>query len=62
MHDKPVVLLDPVDFYAPLLDWLRELSTTGFVARRSLDRLLITRSVADAVELATAREGLATGR
>ncbi|MBR7192963.1 TIGR00730 family Rossman fold protein [Gordonia hongkongensis] len=62
MHDKPVVLLDPVDFYAPLLDWLRELSTTGFVARRSLDRLLITRSVADAVELATARKGLATGR
>lgn len=53
MHDKPVVLLDPFDFYAPLLTWLRELSTTGFVSQRSLDRLLVTSSVAGALELAT---------
>ncbi|SDU45998.1 TIGR00730 family Rossman fold protein [Gordonia westfalica] len=55
MHDKPVVLLDPFDFYAPLLNWLRELSTTGFVSQRSLDRLLVTASVDEAIELATQR-------
>ncbi|KAF0969157.1 MULTISPECIES: TIGR00730 family Rossman fold protein [Gordonia] len=55
MHDKPVVLLDPFDFYAPLLGWLRELSTTGFVSRRSLDRLLVTASIDEAIELATQR-------
>ncbi len=55
MHDKPVVLLDPFDFYAPLLDWLRELSTTGFVAQRSLDRLQVTDTVSEAVRYATSR-------
>lgn len=55
MHTKPVVLLDPVDFYAPLLDWLDDLSGRGFVSRRALDRLLLARSVPTAIELATAR-------
>ncbi|MEO9327311.1 LOG family protein [Gordonia aurantiaca] len=55
MHDKPVVLLDPFDFYAPLLTWLRELSTTGFVSQRSLDRLLVTSSIDEALKLATQR-------
>ncbi|MBD0859735.1 TIGR00730 family Rossman fold protein [Gordonia sp. zg691] len=62
MHDKPVILLDPFDFYAPLLRWLRELSTTGFVSQRSLDRLLVTASVAEALELTTHPEGFTTGR
>ncbi|GAB99360.1 hypothetical protein GONAM_09_00050 [Gordonia namibiensis NBRC 108229] len=62
MHEKPVVLLDPFDFYAPLLGWLRELSTTGFVSQRSLDRLLVTASVGEAIELATQRWELPTGR
>ena len=38
MHDKPVILLDPFDFYAPLRTWLEDLAGQGFVARRSLDR------------------------
>ena len=51
MHDKPVVLLDPFDFYAPLLTWLRDLQGQGFVGARALSRLLITESVAGALEL-----------
>ncbi|MDL9935668.1 TIGR00730 family Rossman fold protein [Gordonia sp. ABSL1-1] len=51
MHDKPVVLLDPFDFYAPLRGWLEDLSTRGFVSRRSLDRLLVVGSVDAALAL-----------
>ncbi|NED67022.1 TIGR00730 family Rossman fold protein, partial [Streptomyces sp. SID10244] len=29
MHDKPVVLLDPFEFYAPLLGWLSDLRGQG---------------------------------
>lgn len=55
MHDKPVVLLDPVGFYAPLLSWLDDLSGRGFVTRAALDRLLIAETVPRAIELATGR-------
>ncbi|MFT4124904.1 MAG: TIGR00730 family Rossman fold protein [Gordonia sp. (in: high G+C Gram-positive bacteria)] len=54
MHDKPVVLLDPTDFYAPLLTWLRELVDQGFVKQDALDRLLVARTVDEAVDLAGA--------
>ncbi|MEE3852742.1 TIGR00730 family Rossman fold protein [Gordonia sp. LSe1-13] len=55
MHSKPVVLLDHLDFYAPLLGWLDDLAARGFVSRRSLDRLLVADSVPKAIEFATAR-------
>ncbi|GAB20867.1 hypothetical protein GOEFS_132_00980 [Gordonia effusa NBRC 100432] len=55
MHDKPVVLLDVDDFYAPLLDWLENLRRRGFVQERALNRLLIAKTVTDAITLATAR-------
>ena len=55
MHDKPVVLLDPEGFYAPLLDWLTARLRDGFVSRRAMDRLLVTDSVVGALELATGR-------
>ncbi|MGB6182429.1 MAG: TIGR00730 family Rossman fold protein [Rhodococcus sp. (in: high G+C Gram-positive bacteria)] len=45
MHDKPVVLLDPAGHFAPMLDWLRSLVTTGFVSTRALDRLVVTHDV-----------------
>ena len=51
MHAKPVVLLVPFDFYATLLTWLRDLQGQGFVGARALSRLLITESVAGALEL-----------
>jgi uncharacterized protein (TIGR00730 family) len=49
MHDKPVVLLDPGGHYDPLLDWLRALTGTGFVSSTALDRLVVTKTVRDAL-------------
>lgn len=49
MHDKPVVLLDPTDHYAGLLQWLDGLSATGFVQQRALDKLIRTATIADAL-------------
>ncbi|MCK0519506.1 TIGR00730 family Rossman fold protein [Williamsia sp. DF01-3] len=49
MHDKPVVLLDPGGHYDPLVRWLRDLTTTGFVSTHALDRLVVTKSVRDAL-------------
>jgi uncharacterized protein (TIGR00730 family) len=49
MHDKPVVLLDPVGHYAPMLQWLHELTGTGFVSASALDRLVVTKSVREAL-------------
>jgi uncharacterized protein (TIGR00730 family) len=39
MHAKPVVVLDPDGFYAPLWQWLEQLVGTGFVRRAALDLL-----------------------
>lgn len=55
MHAKPVILLDPIDFYLPLLTWLQGLVPAGFVAARSLERLLTADSVEGAIALATGR-------
>lgn len=59
LHAKPVVVLDPDGFYAPLWAWLRDLSERGFVRPAALDALLLTRTVADAV--AAAETGRAPG-
>jgi uncharacterized protein (TIGR00730 family) len=32
MHEKPLVMLDPIGHYEGLLTWLRELAKTGYVA------------------------------
>lgn len=45
MHAKPVVVLDPTGFYAPLWSWLSDLSTQGFVRRTALDTLLLAGTV-----------------
>jgi uncharacterized protein (TIGR00730 family) len=39
MHAKPVVVLDPDGFYAPLWQWLEQLVGTGFVRQPALDLL-----------------------
>ncbi|HZB51403.1 MAG TPA: TIGR00730 family Rossman fold protein [Mycobacteriales bacterium] len=49
MHAKPVVVLDPDDFYAPLWAWLEDLVARGFVRRAALDSLLLVRTVPDAL-------------
>ncbi|MCQ4119843.1 LOG family protein [Rhodococcus tibetensis] len=50
MHDKPVVLLDPVGHYTGLLEWLDSLRGGGFVAQRALDRLLVRTDVEAALD------------
>jgi uncharacterized protein (TIGR00730 family) len=39
MHPKPVIVLDPFEFYAPLWTWLDALCDKGFVRRAALDKL-----------------------
>ena len=48
MHDKPLVLLDPLGHYDGLRRWLDSLVPAGYVAQGALDRL----AVADDVEAA----------
>ncbi|MFC4605639.1 TIGR00730 family Rossman fold protein [Rhodococcus kronopolitis] len=50
MHDKPVVLLDPVGHYTGLLSWLDGLTAGGFVQQRALDSLLVTDDIATALD------------
>lgn len=39
MHDKPVIVLDPDGFYAPLWTYLESLRERGFVRQQALDVL-----------------------
>jgi uncharacterized protein (TIGR00730 family) len=48
MHAKPVVVLDPDDFYAPLWAWLEDLRKRGFVRQSALDALVRATTVDDA--------------
>ena len=52
MHAKPVVVLDPDDFYAPLWTWLDSLTERGFVRRSALDSLVLARTVPAALTAA----------
>ncbi|SOD75110.1 hypothetical protein SAMN05892883_4315 [Jatrophihabitans sp. GAS493] len=51
MHAKPVLVLDPDDFYAPLWRYLDELIGRGFIRPSALDSLWRVKSVADAFAL-----------
>ncbi|MFM1723688.1 MULTISPECIES: TIGR00730 family Rossman fold protein [Rhodococcus] len=50
MHEKPVVMLDPVDHFGGLLHWLDGLKAQGFVAQRALDGLIVTGDVEAALD------------
>ena len=50
MHRKPVVVLDPDDHYAGLLEWTRELASRGFASQAALDFLVVTRTVDEALD------------
>lgn len=54
LHDKPVVLLDPFGHYAGLLEWVRGLREAGFVEQAALDRLVVARDVAAALDACVA--------
>ena len=41
MHSKPIVMLDPFGHYGGLLDWLRGLVESGYVAEDALGRLIV---------------------
>lgn len=49
MHDKPVVLLDPIGHYDGLLAWLHGLLDGGYVAQQALDRLVVVTDVESAL-------------
>ncbi|QCQ90304.1 TIGR00730 family Rossman fold protein [Rhodococcus sp. SGAir0479] len=53
MHAKPVVMLDPVDHFAGLLQWLEGLKAQGFVAQRALDGLVVTDDIEAALDACT---------
>src|SRR4051812_33726852 len=48
MHDKPVVVLDPDGFYAPLWSYLYDLRARGFVRASALESLPRATSVEEA--------------
>lgn len=52
-HRKPIVLLDPDDFYTGLLSWLEVLALTRFVQPAALDSIAVVGSVTAAVDAAT---------
>ena len=57
MHQKPVVILDPVGHYAGLLAWLDGLERTGYVSRGALERLVVTGDVAAALDACAPAHG-----
>ena len=53
MHTKPVVILDPDDHYAGLLEWCRELAGRGFTSQAAIDALVVARTVDEALDACT---------
>lgn len=51
MHDKPVIVLDPVGFYEPLWGYLEALRDKGFVRQAALDLLHRVSTVEAAFEV-----------
>jgi uncharacterized protein (TIGR00730 family) len=55
MHPKPVIVLDPFEFYAPLWAFLDDLRDQGFVRQKALDGLHRVDSVDAAFAVLTDR-------
>jgi uncharacterized protein (TIGR00730 family) len=53
MHDKPVIVLDPDGFYAPLWEFLDRIRGDGFVRAEALAQLHRTTSVDEAFAVIT---------
>ena len=49
-HHKPVVLFDPIGFYAPLLEWVRGMAPSGLVSPDALDSLVVCRELEHALD------------
>lgn len=50
LHDKPIVLLDPVGHYEGLWTWLCELLDSGYVSQVAMDRLVLVDKVSAALD------------
>jgi len=57
LHRKPIVLVDPDDFYAGLMTWLGRLADTEFVRRAALAQVTVVGSVAAALDAVEAGLG-----
>ena len=58
MHDKPVVMFDPLGHYDGLRAWLYSLLDSGYVSQAALDRLVVVDDIDDALAAcAPARDG-----
>jgi uncharacterized protein (TIGR00730 family) len=53
MHDKPVVILDPIGHYAGLLAWLYGLIGSGYVSPKAMERLVVVDDVNAALDACT---------
>jgi uncharacterized protein (TIGR00730 family) len=51
LHDKPIILLDPDGFYDGLMAWLTQLADTAFVRAAALDRVIVAKSIASALDI-----------
>lgn len=55
MHEKPVVMLDPVGHYDGLITWLYSLVDKGYVAQQAMDRLVLVDDIEVALEVCAPR-------
>ena len=55
MHDKPVVMLDPVGHFDGLRAWLRGLLDSGYVSQAAMDTLVVVDDVDAAIAACTPR-------
>jgi uncharacterized protein (TIGR00730 family) len=50
LHRKPIVLLDPDGFYDGLMTWLDGLAQTRFVRRPAMAKVIVARSIDEALD------------
>jgi uncharacterized protein (TIGR00730 family) len=50
LHAKPIALLDVGGFYQPMLEFLENVATEGFLVRDFREMLIVTADVAEALE------------
>ncbi|WP_143965636.1 TIGR00730 family Rossman fold protein [Gordonia zhaorongruii] len=55
VHGKPIVMVNHDGFYDPMLAWLRDLGTRGFVSSRAMERLIVVDTVGSAIDQLTRR-------
>jgi uncharacterized protein (TIGR00730 family) len=51
VHRKPIVLLDPDGFYDGLIAWLDGLADTEFVRRPAMAKVIVSRSIDEALDV-----------